>query len=192
MSNTSTDLNISEPSVSAFDELELPRALLRDMRSNHAGETGAVCIYAGVLAVSRDPALRAFATEHIETERRHLAFFDAWLPARHQSRLTPLWRVAGWLVGALPALAGPRAVYTTVRAVEDFVERHYAAQIETLAEQPAWGPLRARLQAFCAEEIAHRDEAGHRLSQPPGPIGRGWATIVAAGSAAGAAAARRF
>ena len=29
----------------------------KDLRSDHAGETGAVMIYNGILAVSRDPAL---------------------------------------------------------------------------------------------------------------------------------------
>ena len=35
--------------------------LIGDLRSDHAGETGAVAIYLGILAVSRDPAVRQFA-----------------------------------------------------------------------------------------------------------------------------------
>jgi demethoxyubiquinone hydroxylase (CLK1/Coq7/Cat5 family) len=36
-----------------------------------------------------------------------------------------LWRVAGWLTGALPALFGRAAVLRTIDAVETFVEGHY-------------------------------------------------------------------
>lgn len=178
--------------VPAFDSLSLPTGLAREMRSNHAGETGAVCIYAGMLAVSRDPVVRAFATEHIRTERRHLAFFDAWLPARHHSRLIRLWRIAGWSLGALTALFGRRAVFATVRAVESFVERHYASQIEALADEPSWAALRERLRAFCAEEMAHREDAARRIAGRPGPMNRAWTTVVTTTSAAAAAAARRI
>lgn len=86
----------------------LPAGLVADLRSDQAGETGAVWIYRGVLAVSRDPALRAFAQRHLATERRHLGLIEACLPAADHSRLLPLWRLAGWLTGALPALARPR------------------------------------------------------------------------------------
>lgn len=178
--------------VPDFDTLGLPANLCREQRSNHAGETGAVSFYRGVLAVAINPAVRSFAAEHVRAERRHLAFFDSWLPAGQRSRLLPLWRAAGWTLGAVSAAFGARAVYATVRAVESFVERHYRAQIEALGANPAWAPLRARLQDFCNEEVAHRDDAAGRLQRPPGRIGRAWATVVGAGSAAGAAAARRF
>jgi ubiquinone biosynthesis monooxygenase Coq7 len=169
---------------------ELPVDLLRELRSDHAGELGAVWIYRGVLAVTRDPALRAFATEHLATERTHLAFFETQLPAAWHTRLAPLWRLAGWLLGAGPALLGPRAVYRTVAAVERFVDGHYAAQIARLADLPRHAGLRQRLIAFRDDELGHRDEAADRAGAggSPGP----WERIVDAGSAAGAALARRL
>jgi len=45
----------------------LPRWLERDLRSGHAG---AVWIYRGMLAVSRNPALRRFARSSYPTRRR--------------------------------------------------------------------------------------------------------------------------
>ena len=51
--------------------IAVPMDLMPELRTDHAGETGAVWIYRGVLAVSRDPALRAFAQRHLATERRH-------------------------------------------------------------------------------------------------------------------------
>ena len=43
----------------------LPHWLRADLRSDHAGETGAVYFYRGVLDVATDPAVRDFAEEHL-------------------------------------------------------------------------------------------------------------------------------
>lgn len=174
----------------AFEELRLDESLLRDLRSDHAGETGAVYIYKGILAVTGDESLREFAREHLAAERRHLHFFDAWLPAEAKSRLAPLWRVAGWLLGALPAFCGRRAVYHTISAVEEFVERHYQEQIARLADAPELTGLRLQLEHFCAEEVDHRHDAATRANAPPGPVARVWRRLVQAGSLAGVRAAR--
>jgi ubiquinone biosynthesis monooxygenase Coq7 len=84
------------------------------LQTDHAGETGAVMIYRGILAVTRDQTLRAFAHHHFETERRYLASIEEIVPSRWRSVLLPLWRLSGWLTGALPAFVGTRAVYATV------------------------------------------------------------------------------
>ncbi|MEO1576981.1 MAG: demethoxyubiquinone hydroxylase family protein, partial [Pseudomonadota bacterium] len=162
--------------MTPFERLELPLELVRDLVSDHAGETGAVYIYRGILAVSRDPVVRDFAAHHLETEEAHLAFFEDWLPAQHRSALLPVWRLSGWLLGALPALFGERAVFRTIAAVETFVEQHYDEQIRALAPKPRWASLRAQLVAFCRDEVAHRDDAADRLSAPPSVIGRAWAS----------------
>lgn len=168
----------------------LPEALLRELRSDHAGELGAVWIYHGVLAVARDPELRAFADAHRRAEQAHLAFFLEQLPRRWQSSLAPLWRLAGFVLGALPTLFGPRAVYRTVAAVEAFVDDHYRVQIDMLADHPEHAWLRERLVAFRDDELHHRDDAVARFAGDAldGP----WARLVMAGSAAGAALARRL
>ncbi len=72
-----------------------------DIRSDHAGEMGAVMIYRGILAVSRYPAVREFARAHLRTEQRHLAIVKAMLLPGQRSLLLPLWRVAGWFTGSL-------------------------------------------------------------------------------------------
>ena len=54
-------------------------SLRGDIRSDHAGEVGAVMIYRGVLAGSRDPLVREFALAHLATEQRHLAIIEALL-----------------------------------------------------------------------------------------------------------------
>lgn len=173
-------------------------ALRRELRTDHAGEAGAVMIYRGVLAVARDATVRAFAQHHLETEARHLALIEAVLPASGRSRLLPVWRVAGWLTGAIPACFGPRAVYATIEAVETFVDAHYAAQLVLIdALLPAADAhtraslteLRALLEACQQDELRHRDDARGRrcLAARPSVIvaaaSAAWCGIVGAGSA---------
>ncbi len=139
------------------------------MRSDHAGETGAVCIYNGILAISRDPdpAVRDFATRHRETEQGHLDLLEGLLPPADRSKLLPIWRVAGWLTGALPALFGPRAVFATVDAVETFVDHHYRAQTDRLAAEGILPEIHAALERCREEEVHHRDEAREAATAPP-------------------------
>jgi 3-demethoxyubiquinol 3-hydroxylase len=169
----------------------LPADVVADLRTDHAGETGAVCIYHGVLRFARDPALRTFAQRHLATEQAHLLQIEAWLPKRHRSRLLPVWRLAGWLTGALPTLLGPRAVYGTIEAVEQFVEKHYEAQIRNLDAHPDLRSLRQTLLDCQGDEAAHRDEAAAaRGTGEPGVILRSWSWLVSAGSRGAVAVCR--
>ena len=176
--------------------LHVPAAMRGDLRSDHAGETGAVWIYRGVLAVARDNGVRAFAQRHLATEEEHLRLITPLLPWPQRSRLLVPWRLAGFLTGALPALAGPRAVYATIAAVETFVDHHYRQQLDRIdalpaAERADTAPLRFLLAACQADECAHRDEAQARRDRPPGPMLRGWCAAVGIGSKAAVALARR-
>ena len=157
--------------------------MLADLVTDHAGEFGAVCIYQDVLRIARDPSLRAFAQRHLATEQNHLRQIETWLPPDHYSHLLPVWRLAGFLTGALPALLGPKAVYTTIEVVETFVDRHYEEQIRVLATKPALSELRQTLLNFQADEVAHRDEATDaRGPGKPGIALCAWCTLVGAGS----------
>ena len=194
---------LMQRAAAAFEpaSLPVPASLVAELRSDHAGETGAVWIYRGVLATSRNGALRAFAQAHLATEQEHLRLIAALLPWPQRSRLLPLWRVAGFLTGALPALAGPRAVYATIAAVETFVDTHYQQQIDQIdalpeAERASAAPLRALLARCQADECHHRDEAtglGMALrGAPPGWLTRTWCALVGRGSAAAVVLARRI
>jgi len=180
------------PAVESDRTPRLPlRSLVADLRTDHAGESGAVMIYRGILSVTRDTRLRHFAHAHLATEARHLAQIEPLLTPAQRSRLLPLWHLAGWLTGALPALVGPRAVYATIEAVETFVDHHYAEQIESIDRHDPLGteaPLqsvRALLQACRSDEIAHRDEAAAIFAEGGGrasPLLRAWVWAVGAGS----------
>ena len=171
----------------------LPAAVVADLRTDHAGETGAVRIYEGVMSFARDPALRAFAERHLATEQAHLREIEVWLPPADRSRLLPVWRLAGWITGALPALLGPRAVYGTIEAVERFVDQHYEEQIERLAAQPSLSPLRQTLLECQGDEVAHRVEAAVALgASEPGVVLRAWGWLVGVGSRGAVAVCRHL
>lgn len=170
----------------------LPDWLVSELRSDQAGETGAVTIYRGILAVSRDPEIRRFAEAHLTTEQRHLALLDATLPPAAASLFLPLWRVAGFLTGALPALFGPRAVFATIDAVETFVDKHYAEQVDRLTKDGTNPEIRMLLERCRLDEVEHRDEARDLLARPPGLPLRAWCWMVGAGSAAAVEVARRI
>jgi 3-demethoxyubiquinol 3-hydroxylase len=171
--------------------VSVPADMVADLRSDHAGETGAVWIYRGVLAVTRDPGLREFARRHLDTEQRHLAQISAALPWPKRSRLLPAWRLAGFMTGALPALAGPRAVHATIATVETFVDQHYQQQIDLLAGRTEARPLHDLLQGCQADEREHRDEAMACAGQAaPGWLLRGWLRAVDKGSALAVGLAR--
>ena len=170
---------------------DLPLWLRRDLRSDHAGETGAVYIYRGILAVSRDDTLRAFALEHLATEERHLAAFEQWMAPGDQSALIPLWRLAGWTLGALATLGGRRGVFLTIEAVETFVVSHYRAQLEAIGDDAALAGIATMLAAFMHDEDHHREDAQQRHAVETGYLGRLWATVVGSGSAGAVVVSRR-
>lgn len=133
------------------------------LRVDHAGELGAVAIYRGQRAVLNRAAGRdriAWQLQEMEAqEAQHLAAFDALLTERRvrPTLMAPVWRTAGFAVGAITALIGERAVHACTEAVEGVIEKHYAGQIEEISrDEPA---LAADLARFRAEELIHRDTA---------------------------------
>ena len=123
-----SEVNASQPSV--FDGLS--HTQLAELRTDHAGELGAVWIYKGILSVTKDRELREFAEEHLATESQHFRFFHEWDSQRPTKVFSPLWKIAGWMLGAIPALFGRNAVYVTIDAVETFVVQHYEEQLNLM------------------------------------------------------------
>ena len=139
------------------------------LRVDHAGELAAVQIYRGQQAVmGRAPAARHFA-EMERQEAEHLARFDRLLTERRvrPTALAPVWRLAGFALGAGTALMGEKAAHACTEAVETVIEEHYAEQIAELAERDP--DLAAELSKFRDEELAHHDHAvDHGSREAPG------------------------
>lgn len=133
------------------------------LRVDHAGELGAVHIYRGQKAVLGASPRTVALADRMETleahEAVHLARFDTILNERRvrPTLLAPLWRAAGFALGAGTALLGEKAAHACTEAVESVIEQHYAEQIAYLESRDP--PLADELTRFRDDELRHRDEA---------------------------------
>jgi len=130
------------------------------LRVDQAGEYGATRIYAGQLAVmgQRSDEARKIA-RMAEQEMRHRQIFDRMMAERgvRPTALQPIWHVAGFALGAVTALIGPKAAMACTAAIETEIDQHYGEQLDQLDDQdPA---LRDAIAEFRAEEVEHRDTA---------------------------------
>lgn len=154
----------AQPGIATGDDVEAM------IRVDHAGEYGAVRIYEGQLAVlgRRSSKTAAAIRRMAEQEQRHLKAFDTLINERRvrPTALEPLWRIAGFALGATTALLGEKAAMACTAAVEEVIDEHYAGQIGRLDHDPE---MKATVEDFRAEEIAHRDEAlAHGAEDAPG------------------------
>ncbi len=143
-------------------------AVARMIRVDHAGEYGAVRIYAGQLAVLRDPAATAAVRHMAAQEQRHLDRFDALIAERRvrPTALSPLWHAAGYALGAATAMLGERAAMACTVAVEEVIDEHYGRQLDRLGDDDP--TLGATIAEFRADERKHRDTAlAHGAAEAP-------------------------
>jgi len=133
------------------------------IRVDHAGERGAVAIYAGQRAIfgraSATQTIAAKTAEMEDGEKEHLKSFEAMirLGEARPTLMTPLWDAAGFALGAATALLGEKAAHACTEAVETVIEDHYNSQLTELGDRdPA---LSDKIRRFRDEEIAHRDYA---------------------------------
>jgi len=139
------------------------------IRVDHAGEYGAVRIYQGQLAVLKNGAAADTIRHMAEQEQRHLKTFDRLVNERRvrPTALEPIWRVAGFALGAATALMGEKAAFACTAAVEEVIDEHYASQVAALEGKDA--ALQATVAEFRAEEAEHRDTAlQNGAEQAPG------------------------
>lgn len=143
--------------------------LARMIRVDQAGEFGARQIYKGQLAVLRGLPSATVITEMAEQEDRHLERFNRLLVERRvrPTALTPLWRVAGYALGAGTALMGERAAMACTVAVEEVIEEHYQRQADALGDREP--DLKKTIEEFRRDELAHRDIGlEHEAETTPG------------------------
>ncbi len=143
------------------------------IRVDHAGEFGALRIYEGQLAVlgrkHREPESVQAIRRMAEQEEEHFARFDALVEDRgvRPTVLEPLWRVAGFALGAATALMGEKAAMACTVAVEEVIDGHYRKQIESMPAQES--DLKQAISEFRDDERHHRDVAlEHGAAETPG------------------------
>lgn len=129
------------------------------IRVDHAGEYGAVRIYEGQLAVLKNGPAADLIRHMAQQEERHLKTFDRLINERkvRPTALEPVWRVAGFALGAATALMGEKAAFACTAAVEEVIDEHYAGQVAALDGKD--DSLKATVEEFRAEEAEHRDTA---------------------------------
>ena len=150
------------------NQVKVEPAMRAWMRSNHAGETGAVWIYKGAACAFWSKRIMAMAKEHGLNEKRHLIVMEHLLDKPHRSRLIILWRLSGFMLGLLPSLFGYRAFCITIQ----FLYQHQANP-----------ELRSVLERCCDEEVEHQRDAADKKGQAPlTSLGRSWCWLVGSGS----------
>ena len=139
------------------------------LRVDHAGEVGAVEIYRAQAWVLRGTPAEPMLRDMQAGEEEHLRTLEAMLASRRvrPSLLLPLWRAAGFALGAASALLGRRSAMAATVSVETAISGHYNAQVRELLEAgggvPRAGSGDEELVAVFAkhrdEEVAHHDAA---------------------------------
>ena len=79
-------------------DISIPKEMVGWMRSNHAGETGAVWIYLGAKCIFWNKQIQNMSKEHYHTEKNHLIVMTHILSnkSKSKSKLLLLWRILGY------------------------------------------------------------------------------------------------
>ncbi|KAI8123161.1 mitochondrial, 5-demethoxyubiquinone hydroxylase [Lucilia cuprina] len=138
-----------------------PSALTDEIiRVDHAGELGADRIYAGQMAILGNTPMGKTIGHMWEQEKEHRRQFEG-LIRKHRVRptvMTPLWNVAGFVLGAGTALMGEKAAMACTVAVETVIVEHYNEQLRQIMDSP--NPDKELLKTitkFRDEEQEHHD-----------------------------------
>lgn len=108
------------------------------IRVDHAGELGADRIYAGQMAILRNSSMGPTIQHMWDQEKEHRKQFEI-LIRKYRVRptvLTPIWNIAGFVLGAGTALLGDKAAMACTVAVESVIVEHYNDQLRQLIEDP--------------------------------------------------------
>jgi ubiquinone biosynthesis monooxygenase Coq7 len=166
-------------------DIVIPEELVPWMRSNHAGETGAVWIYKGAKCIFWSKKIKQMASEHEISEIKHLIIMQHLVGYSKRSKLLFLWKIMGFLLGFLPSLVGYKTFCITINAVETFVRKHYEEQIKFLEKNKCYPNLLYVLQKCFHDEVSHQQDAKHKITNVNlSFIEKIWFSVVGFGSAA--------
>jgi ubiquinone biosynthesis monooxygenase Coq7 len=146
----------------------------RVLKVDHAGENGAIHIYAAQITMARitAPQLVAELKEFKSHEERHREIFAAELNRRGVRRCHSyaLCGFGGFVLGLITGLLGRRAICATTVAVERVVLRHLEHQLEQLRED--------RLAVQAIESIVHEEREHHDRSAAMAQEGQLWLKVL--------------
>jgi ubiquinone biosynthesis monooxygenase Coq7 len=139
------------------------------IRVNHAGEYGAIRIYKGQIAALKNSAHQDILRHMYDQEKAHLKMFEELIIERkvRPTALSPLWHVAGYLLGYATGLMGEKAAMACTVAVEEVIDEHYKEQENCLKSDEK--KLKKVIQKCRADEQDHRDIGlSHGAEETPG------------------------
>ncbi|WP_051294058.1 demethoxyubiquinone hydroxylase family protein [Pseudoduganella violaceinigra] len=147
----------------------------RVLKVNHAGENGAVHIYAGQLLFARltAPGMVGELREFKAHEESHREIFAAELERRgvRRCRSFVLCGIGGYTLGVITGLFGRKAIAATTAAVERVVLAHLRGQLQVLEDtDPA---AAAAVSRIVVDEQEHHDRSLAHLSK-----GRFWPALL--------------
>lgn len=135
------------------------------LKVNHAGENGAVQIYAGQLLMARltAPSVIKKLYETKSHEERHRSIFERELKRRGAPRCKSylLCGIGGYALGLMTGLLGKRAIAATTVAIERVVLNHLHMQMSELhgKDETAYNAI----AAIVSDEQQHHDQAAAQL-----------------------------
>jgi ubiquinone biosynthesis monooxygenase Coq7 len=147
----------------------------RVLKVNHAGENGAVNIYAGQLVFARltAPGMMEELREFRMHEESHRDVFASELRRRgvRPCRSFILCGIGGYMLGLLTGLCGRVAIAATTVAVERVVLVHLREQLQTLEGRDA--EASAAISRIVADEQEHYDKSALHAAQ-----GKFWPAVI--------------
>jgi ubiquinone biosynthesis monooxygenase Coq7 len=157
----------------------------RIIKVNHAGEHGAVNIYAGQIAMARLRA-RSLVPELAEFkahEERHRAIFAKELKRRGLPRCRSYWLcgLGGYVLGFITGLMGARSIATATVAVERVVLRHLKEQLRGIGITDP--DATTAISAILSEEQHHHDQSAAHIRHA-GVIDRMIGSVISAATEA--------
>jgi ubiquinone biosynthesis monooxygenase Coq7 len=149
----------------AISDDEVEEFASRALKVNHAGENGAVNIYAGQLFLARitAPNIVAELAEFKSHEERHRAIFWGELQRRNRPRCRSYWLcgIGGFMLGLVTGAFGRIAIAATTVAVERVVLRHLEQQLGLLDGKD--DSAASAIELIIAEERHHLDQSASHL-----------------------------
>ncbi len=167
-SKPSPALNMAVNPELTDDERRLSGRL---MRVNHAGELAAQGLYHGQALTANDAWLRAHMEQAARDESDHLAWCTTRLDEldTHKSRLSHLWYLGSYTIGALAGFAGDRWSLGFVNETENQVVKHLQDHLQRLPENDVIS--RVILIKMREDESHHAQTASQSGAKPlPWPV----------------------
>jgi ubiquinone biosynthesis monooxygenase Coq7 len=152
----------------------------RILKVNHAGETGAMNIYAAQIALARRffPQIVPELDEMRRDEVEHCRLFRDAMPTRlaRPCRVVSLWSLGGYVLGFATGLLGERMVWICTEAVEATVHKHLGDQLRFLEQRDR--DLYDLIRSIQQQEEAHLTGAVEHQKTPKGIFHRLSFTVI--------------